>query len=100
SVPRSMQACPTRRSSDLLRVRDVVALDGLDVERGGQVAHDRVEQGLHALVLERGAAEHGGDGGAAALAGRDGDPTDGRVELHHRDRKSTRLNSSHVKISN
>src|SRR5690606_2127822 len=66
---------------DLLRVLDVVALDGLDVERGGQVAHDRVEQGLHALVLERGAAEHGGDGGAAALAGREGDPTDGRVEL-------------------
>ena len=28
------------------------------VERGGQVVHHRVQQRLHALVLERGAAEH------------------------------------------
>ena len=44
-------------------------VDGREVERGGQVVDDGVEQGLHALVLERGAAEHGhdlaGDGGVA-----------------------------------
>ena len=66
---------------DLLGVLDVVALDGLDVERGRQVAHDRVEQGLDALVLERGAAEHRGDRDAVGLAGRDGDATDRRVQL-------------------
>ncbi len=40
----------------------------VDVERRGQVLHDRVEQGLDALVLERGAAQHRvdlvGQGGA------------------------------------
>ena len=41
---------------DLLDVR-LVAGDALDVDRGGQVVDDRVEQGLDALVLERGAGE-------------------------------------------
>lgn len=49
--------------------------------RGRQVAHDRVEQGLDALVLERGATEHRGDRDAVALAGRDGDATDRGVQL-------------------
>ena len=38
------------------------ALDGLDVEGRGQECHHRVEQKLHPLVLERGAAEHRYDG--------------------------------------
>ncbi len=37
------------------------ALDRLHLERRGQELDDRVEQRLHALVLEGGAAEHGGD---------------------------------------
>ena len=37
----------------------VDALGGLDVDRRGQEVDDRVEHGLHALVLERGAAQHG-----------------------------------------
>ena len=36
----------------------VDALGGRDVDRRRQVVDDRVEHGLHALVLERGAAEH------------------------------------------
>ncbi len=41
-----------------LLVFGVDALDRADVERRRQVVDDRVEQRLHALVLERGAAEH------------------------------------------
>lgn len=53
----------------LLRlVLGVVALDGLDVQGRGEVGDDRVEQGLHALVLERGAAQD-----------RDGRTGDGRA---------------------
>src|SRR5918994_4643994 len=74
---------------DAVLVADRVALDRTDVERRRQVAHDGVEHGLHALVLERGAAEHRGE-----LAG-DGSPADRRderplggllaleVQLHH-----------------
>ena len=40
---------------------DVETLDRRDVERAREVVDDRVEQRLHALVLERGAAEHGHD---------------------------------------
>ena len=40
---------------------DEHALERRDVQRGGQVVQDRVEQGLHALVLERRAAEDRGD---------------------------------------
>lgn len=35
------------------------ALDGVDLYGRGHVVHHRVEQGLHALVLERGAGKHG-----------------------------------------
>ncbi len=38
-----------------------VALDGRDVDRARQVVDDRVEQRLHALVLEGGPAEHRDD---------------------------------------
>ena len=42
----------------LLLVAHGVALDGAGVERVREVGHDGVEHGLHAAVLERGAAEH------------------------------------------
>jgi hypothetical protein len=40
---------------------DCVALDRRDVDRAGQEVHDRVQHGLHALVLERAAAHDRGD---------------------------------------
>ena len=40
----------------------VDALDGRDVERAREVVDDRVEQRLHALVLEGGAEQDGGEG--------------------------------------
>ncbi len=46
------------RSTILSFLFGVDALDRRDVERRRQVVHDRVEQHLHALVLERRAAEH------------------------------------------
>ena len=50
-------------------VFEVDALDRGDVERRRQVVEDRVEQGLDALVLERGAAGDRGDAaGEAPLA--------------------------------
>ena len=42
----------------LVLLEGLVALDRRHVERAGQVVHDRVEHELHALVLERRAAEH------------------------------------------
>ena len=49
---------------------------GGDVDRARQVVDDRVEQRLHTLVLERGAAEDGHDlaGERGARARRDGGP--------------------------
>src|SRR6478752_9815215 len=44
-------------NDDLVLVLDRVALDAVDVERRRQELDDRVEQGLDALVLERGAAQ-------------------------------------------
>src|SRR4051794_26130591 len=70
----------TRLTDDLdVLVVGGVALDAVDVERRRQVLHDRVEQGLDALVLERGAAEHRVD-----LVGQRG-ATDRRLELLGRD---------------
>ena len=43
---------------ELLVALQVHALDGRQVEGRRQVVDDRVEQGLHALVLERRAGEH------------------------------------------
>ncbi len=54
---------------ELLVALEVHALDGREVERAGQEVDDGVEQGLHALVLERGAVEDrddlAGDGACA-----------------------------------
>src|SRR3954451_1659534 len=52
-----------------------VTLDSGDVDRAGQVVHDRVEHGLDALVLERGPAQHG------VQRTRDSGPPDGGDEL-------------------
>ena len=60
---------------ELLVALEVHALDRRDVERRRQVVDDGVEQGLDALVLERGAVEHRDD-----LAG-DGGLADGGAEL-------------------
>src|SRR6202453_5216984 len=45
---------------ELVLVAHRVALHRRDVDRAGQVVHDRVEHGLDALVLERGPAQHRG----------------------------------------
>ena len=74
---------------DGLFVVDGVALDRRDIDRARQEVHDRVEHRLNALVLERAAAHHRGDG-----AGDRGPPDRGdqlvgiglgafQVELHH-----------------
>ena len=47
-----------RRPRDLVLRLRVGALDGRDVERAREVVDDRVEQRLHALVLEGGAEQH------------------------------------------
>ena len=66
-----------------------VALDGRDVDRAGQVVHDRVEHRLDALVLERGPAQHRGQraGDGRAPDGRDelvlGRLSALQVQLHH-----------------
>jgi hypothetical protein len=63
--------------------------DGRDVDRAGQVVHDRVEHGLDALVLERGPAQHRGQrpGDGRAPDGRDqlvlGRLGALQVQLHH-----------------
>ena len=51
-----------RRPCRLLGALRVDALDGRDVERAREVLHDRVEERLHALVLEGRAGEHRRDG--------------------------------------
>nr|AHE14890.1 hypothetical protein asmbl_2 [uncultured bacterium] len=79
----------------LVRVPDDLGLtvergadDGLDVQRAGQVVDDRVEQRLHALVLEGGAGEDRvdlrGDGRLAdrGLQALDGDLLAAEVGLH------------------
>ena len=74
---------------DDLLVADRMALDRRDVDRARQEVDDRVQHRLHALVLERAAAQHrrhaAGDGGAPDR----GDQLVGiglgafQVELHH-----------------
>ena len=48
------------RSGRLLVLLGIEPLHGRNVERARQVVHDRVQECLHALVLERGAREHRG----------------------------------------
>ncbi len=62
---------------ELLVTLDVHALGGREIDRAWEVVHDGVEQGLHALVLERGAVQDrhdlAGDGAGANGAAQVGD---------------------------
>src|SRR3989440_1108462 len=53
----SQRLLVVRQAHDFVAVF-IEALDGGHVDRRRQIIHDRVEQGLHALVLERRAAQH------------------------------------------
>src|SRR5690606_41997407 len=96
--PLALHAVPARRSSDLAACRQVVGAPdgvppGLVPGGGGRRAralepHVEVDDGLEGAQLEAPAAEQ-------VVAG-PGDLVAVRVPA---DRKSTRLNSSHVKIS-
>src|SRR5690606_40444056 len=94
---RDLLSFPTRRSSDL-QARAVVLVEGaLPAGRpgAGEEAQDEPGPPRLARVLDDRAQGKGGAG-----PDKEGDPLQGG--LHHLvgpDRKSTRLNSSHVKIS-
>ena len=47
-----------RHANDVLAGVHVDALDAAAIDRRGQIVDDRVEEGLHALVLERRTAQH------------------------------------------
>ena len=64
---------------ELVFLAGLVALDGFDVQRRGEVGDDGVEHGLNALVLECRAGEYGGE-----LVG-EGCATDGRLNLLDRE---------------
>src|SRR5206468_9626367 len=86
---RHLHSFPTRRSSDLDRIAlgQIAAVTG-DLGQRGQPAQD------YALVV--------GPGGGAVVLAVPGDPVvdqAGRADEASRDRKSTRLNSSHDQIS-
>ena len=66
------------RSMTISSSFDRVALDRRNVERARQEVHDRVQHRLHALVLERAAAQHRGH------AAGDGGPPDRGDELLRR----------------
>ena len=74
------------RSSSSLPCRGSVPLTARDVQRRRQIVHDRVQQGLHALVAVGGAAQHGshlaGDGGACGWPS--SDLVDGELFLRRR----------------
>src|SRR5690606_42056447 len=84
AAPRDLHSFPTRRSSDLgLAVRDVAAGDGLAdagaADGPGRAARGRNDAGQRADPRAAGTAPG--------------------LDRTQRDRKSTRLNSSHVKTS-
>src|SRR5690606_42010102 len=85
---RDLHSCPTRRSSDL--------------EADGRTDH--VEPGAPAAATGRSAAgeaagREGGSGGDGTAGPRDAAAAPGERRDAEGDRKSTRLNSSHVEIS-
>src|SRR5690606_41125646 len=84
------------RSLGPARLRVLVLLQHHDA---GSLAHD--EAGVAAVIGARGLLRRVVVGGAQRLAGEEAGDADGhdRALGPARDRKSTRLNSSHVKIS-
>src|SRR5690606_39706793 len=99
-APRGLRPFPTRRSSDLRLVAEIGMYDALREE--GPEGEDRVSN-VEELVA--GAAELENrlrSGDTELLLDADGAEADELRPLDHflaQDRKSTRLNSSHVKIS-
>ena len=69
------------RSTCVLRLARVEADDRRDVERRRQVVDHRVEQRLHALVLEGRAADDRDERPLLVADRLDGAPADGRAEL-------------------
>src|SRR5690606_39369761 len=98
-LPPSLRSFPTRRSSDLVRA----VLDGLpeQVLGAGDARRDRLARlgrGLGAFGrLEVEVVDQGRGVERQLLAV--GQLDDRGAHPRHQDRKSTRLNSSHVKIS-
>src|SRR5690606_41332518 len=94
--PRDLHSFPTRRSSDLLVCAGVFNLgDGVRlVEKRGQFMQQAVPAGTGAMAAILGLDDDQVRAACAAAA-------QGNVveAVNLKDRKSTRLNSSHVKIS-
>src|SRR5690606_41004007 len=88
---RALHAFPTRRSSDLGVGDGETGLDDVrERSVAGDFPPDVVWNGIHAAAIDRG----GGEAGPEDDAELEGIGAEGGG-----DRKSTRLNSSHVKIS-
>src|SRR5699024_11733838 len=89
-APRHLPSFPTRRSSDLLTTRGQLLAwtqRSVSATARGQVWSERRERGPGRAVPPGADPRHRGDGGGVPRGG------------HPPDRKSTRLNSSHVSIS-
>src|SRR5690606_40498514 len=84
-----LKTFPTRRSSDLEAVPEVARLDIVTGRSGG-----RRDQGDGVIALADGLVQRLGELDRSA-----GGAGGGEAGLGREDRKSTRLNSSHVKIS-
>src|SRR5690606_41395201 len=96
--PRCLHAFPTRRSSDLVRLAEPVGQHPVELEVRLRVATQESEE--LALRYDRRFDRAGGDHRARAGVLVDGGQfADEVAPRADRDRKSTRLNSSHVKIS-
>src|SRR5690606_39596124 len=97
-VPRHLDSFPTRRSSDLAvhegNARAQVLADTLDRATGTFLNEDRSPGRKLGTIDNRGSHFYLALYWAQELAGQSED-----AELAATDRKSTRLNSSHVKIS-
>src|SRR5690606_39799170 len=98
--PLALHSFPTRRSSDLIAERDLELRgpgDFFGTRQSGMPTFRVGDLGRDAALMERARREAvdwlANDEDAAELAGRL------RQTWKARDRKSTRLNSSHVKIS-
>src|SRR5690606_42101987 len=93
---RCLHPFPTRRSSDLIAAQHPLAADGAigEVTRGG--AARRGVDHAEICALQRAGRDEAARG---EVAGADAGTDEPRGQAVGGDRKSTRLNSSHVKIS-